>query len=112
MDCDRAGRIAAGRIAGDLQAAGAIARMVDLAPGRDDGYDLTDWLAERDSDPPASSAPDPSERSCSVRYLFRDGAHAWPRPDSSPIARLTPACAEFGFAVWCTALSNAGAAAF
>lgn len=53
MDCDRAGRIAAGRVAGDLQAAGAIARMVDLAPGRDDGYDLTDWLAERDSDPPA-----------------------------------------------------------
>ena len=51
MDCDRAGRIAAGRVAGDLQAAGAIARMVDLAPGRDDGYDLTDWLAERDSDP-------------------------------------------------------------
>jgi hypothetical protein len=53
MDCDRAGRIAAERIAGDLQAAGAIARMVDLAPGRDDGYDLTDGLAERDSDPPA-----------------------------------------------------------
>src|SRR5450631_2360533 len=53
MDCDRAGRIAAGRVAGDLQAAGAIARMVDLAPGRDDGYDLTDWLVERDSDPPA-----------------------------------------------------------
>lgn len=51
MDCDRAGRIAADRIAGDLQAAGAIAHMVDLAPGRDDGYDLTDWLAERDSEP-------------------------------------------------------------
>jgi hypothetical protein len=53
MDCDRAGRIAAERVAGDLQAAGAIARVVDLAPGRDDGYDLTDWLAERDRDPPA-----------------------------------------------------------
>ena len=53
MDCDPAGRIVAWRIACDLQAAGAIARVIDLAPGRDDGYDLTDWLAERDSDPPA-----------------------------------------------------------
>jgi hypothetical protein len=33
--------------AGDLDAAGATARMIDLAPGRDDGYDLTDWLGER-----------------------------------------------------------------
>ena len=47
MDCDRAGRTAAQRIAGDLDAAGAIARVVDLAPDREDGYDLTDWLAER-----------------------------------------------------------------
>jgi DNA primase len=47
MDCDRAGRQAAQRIAGDLDAAGAAARVIDLAPGRADGYDLTDWLADR-----------------------------------------------------------------
>jgi hypothetical protein len=47
MDCDRVGRAAAERIAGDLDAAGATARVIDLRPGRDDGYDLTDWLAER-----------------------------------------------------------------
>jgi DNA primase len=47
MDCDDAGRSAARRIAGDLEAAGATARVIDLAPGRDGGYDLTDWLGER-----------------------------------------------------------------
>jgi hypothetical protein len=47
MDCDRAGRDAAQRITADLHAAGAVARVVDLAPGRADGYDLTDWLADR-----------------------------------------------------------------
>ena len=47
MDCDRAGRTAAHRIANDLEAAGATARVIDLARERDDGYDLTDWLADR-----------------------------------------------------------------
>lgn len=47
MDCDRAGRDAAQRIAADLDAAGAVARVTDLVPGRVDGYDLTDWLADR-----------------------------------------------------------------
>jgi hypothetical protein len=47
IDCDRAGRQAAQRIAGDLDAAGATARVIDLPPDRDDGYDLTDWLGER-----------------------------------------------------------------
>ena len=46
MDCDRAGRDAAQRIAGDVHAAGAVARVIDIAPGREDGYDLTDWLAD------------------------------------------------------------------
>jgi DNA primase len=46
MDCDCAGRDASQRIAADLQAAGAVARVIDLAPGREDGYDLTDWLAD------------------------------------------------------------------
>ena len=47
LDCDRAGRQAAARIAADLKAVGVRGSIVDLARGRADGYDLTDWLAER-----------------------------------------------------------------
>jgi Toprim-like len=49
FDCDRAGRAAAARIAADLRAAGVRGSIVDLACGRADGYDLTEWLAERES---------------------------------------------------------------
>jgi Toprim-like len=45
MDADAQGRAAAERIAADL-APHARADIVDLAPLRDDGYDVTDWLAE------------------------------------------------------------------
>ena len=45
MDADTQGRAAALRICADL-AATAHAHVVDLAASRDDGYDLTDWLAE------------------------------------------------------------------
>ena len=48
MDADCPGRQAALRIAGDLERHGAAhVRIVELAPGRDDGYDLSDWLRER-----------------------------------------------------------------
>jgi Toprim-like len=47
MDCDRAGRDAAHRIAADLRAVGVHGSIVDLARDHDDGYDLTDWLADR-----------------------------------------------------------------
>ena len=49
FDCDRAGREAAARIAADLKAAGVHGSVVDLARARADGYDLTEWLAERES---------------------------------------------------------------
>ena len=49
LDCDPAGRAAATRIAGDLRAVGVRGSIVDLARGRSDGYDLTDWLADRHS---------------------------------------------------------------
>lgn len=49
MDCDRAGRQAAARIVGDLGHRGIAAGIVDLAPARHDGYDLSDWL--RDGNP-------------------------------------------------------------
>lgn len=47
MDCDHAGRQAASRIAADLKAAAVGGSVVDLARHRRDGYDLTDWLADR-----------------------------------------------------------------
>ena len=47
FDCDRAGRDAAARIAGDLKAAGVRGSIIDLARERQDGYDLTDWLNAR-----------------------------------------------------------------
>jgi Toprim-like len=47
FDCDQAGREGAGRIAADLKAAGVRGTIIDLAPRRQDGYDLTDWLYSR-----------------------------------------------------------------
>jgi DNA primase len=46
MDCDEQGRTAAAAIANDLSSVGVV-RVHDLAPDRNDGYDLTDWLQER-----------------------------------------------------------------
>lgn len=47
LDADDEGRQAAERIAADLQAGGAFEVQVwDPAPGRDDGYDLSDALAD------------------------------------------------------------------
>lgn len=47
MDCDERGRAAAAAIESDLSSLGAV-RVLDLAPDRDDGYDLTDWLRQRE----------------------------------------------------------------
>jgi hypothetical protein len=60
MDSDRAGREAAHRIATDLRPVAEV-RVVDLAPDRDDGFDLTNWLREQ---------PQPRSKRC--------------RPSSSP----------------------------
>lgn len=46
-DADRQGRKLASAIASDL-AGTAEATVLDLAPERNDGYDLTDWLLEAD----------------------------------------------------------------
>jgi hypothetical protein len=45
MDADAPGRATAQRVAEALSTAAGI-RVLDLAPNRDDGYDLTDWLLE------------------------------------------------------------------
>ncbi len=45
MDCDEQGRAAAAAIEHDLSAVCEV-RVLDLAPDRNDGYDLTDWLLD------------------------------------------------------------------
>ena len=54
MDCDEQGRAAAAVIESDLSSLGAV-RVLDLAPDRNDGYDLTDWLLERKQSQVASA---------------------------------------------------------
>ena len=61
FDCDEAGRTNARRAASDLVANGVDARVVDLDPTRDDGYDLTDFLA---------AATTPEQRAQSRRLLI------------------------------------------
>jgi hypothetical protein len=56
MDCDPAGRHAAVQIAADLRPLATV-RVVDLDPGRQDGYDLTDRLLQRPHGPLAPGAP-------------------------------------------------------
>jgi DNA primase len=47
MDADRPGRQAARRIADDLERHDAAhVRILELAPSRDDGYDVSDWLRD------------------------------------------------------------------
>ena len=46
MDCDAPGRRAAEEIAASLDETADSAEVVDLWPGRDDGYDLTDRILE------------------------------------------------------------------
>ena len=45
MDCDEQGRMAAATIANDLSRVSDV-HVLDLAPDRNDGYDLTDRLLE------------------------------------------------------------------
>jgi hypothetical protein len=47
MDADPPGRRAAALIARDLVDQRVPAAAIDLAPDRDDGYDLSDWLTQR-----------------------------------------------------------------
>ena len=44
FDCDQAGREAARKVHSTLTGAGVVARCVDLAPSRSDGFDITDAL--------------------------------------------------------------------
>lgn len=82
MDCDRAGRQAAVRIAGDLERRGIAAAIHDLAPSRDDGYDLTDWL--REGNPATRLLGSPQAPPASVcRRLPAQGCTAHPTRSSA-----------------------------
>jgi hypothetical protein len=64
MDCDRSGRQAAVRIAEDLDRRGIAVGIDDLAPRRQDGYDVSDWL--RDGHTPAQLLHPPRLHSAST----------------------------------------------
>lgn len=49
FDCDEPGRAGATRAAAAIVNAGGDARIVDLDPARDDGYDLSDWTSSATS---------------------------------------------------------------
>jgi replicative DNA helicase len=48
-DCDTTGRLSVEKIADDLLPHAASVRIIDLDPARDDGYDLSDFVADADS---------------------------------------------------------------
>jgi hypothetical protein len=60
MDADRPGHLLAPRIAGDL-ASHATPTIIDVAPHRDDGYDLTDWLLDH---------PEPQDPNVLLVHLY------------------------------------------
>ncbi len=61
MDCDSPGRAAAQRIAADLSHLCPV-RVIDLAPDRHDGFDLTDWLRPQPQPRRASCKPSSSSK--------------------------------------------------
>jgi hypothetical protein len=67
MDCDEQGRAAAAAIESDLSQLGVV-RVLDLAPDRNDGYDLTDWLLQRKQSQVASAVGEAITSTGDTRY--------------------------------------------
>ena len=82
FDADESGRAAAKCAAGDLTACGIEARIVDLDPSRDDGFDLTDFAAKAKTD---------GERQAACRIL-EDMAERAPLapPSIAPLSSEVP----------------------
>ena len=84
MDCDAPGRRAAEEIAASLDETADGAEVVDLWPGRDDGYDLTDRILERRRSRPSANAP----RTLGSLLLPNRSGHT--SPPTQNHARSTP----------------------
>jgi hypothetical protein len=76
-DCDAPGRGLSVRVAESLAATAASVRVVDLAPPRDDGYDLSDLVREADGDAERASVRD-------LLLTLADGAELYRRQQDRP----------------------------
>lgn len=74
FDCDRAGREAAGGVVADLARTAAGVRLLDLDPAREDGFDVSDFLARAKTEAERTEA----------RGLILDVAHRTPVVGSPP----------------------------
>jgi hypothetical protein len=72
FDCDEAGRANAPRASRALLAAGVDARVLDLSPNRDDGYDLSDFLSEARTESEREEARRILERSAEMVPPFSE----------------------------------------
>lgn len=93
MDADPAGRHAARTIARDLTNLGIPSHTIDVAPRRNDGYDLSDWLADHPGPVTVAllrelTSPDPSPQ---LHPVAQPIAQSWSLP--RPVARGTHALA-------------------
>jgi hypothetical protein len=99
MDCDRPGRQAAARIAEDLDRRGIVAGIRDLAPDRQDGYDVSDWLrdgrpATRLLAPHGLHSASAYRRTTGVPDAVAAAPGPRPAPQASPGAERTIAARE------------------
>jgi hypothetical protein len=88
FDCDSPGREAAGRVAGDLVATGTDVRILDLDSEREDGFDLSDFLAAARSVSECESARrlllDMAQHVPQVAPTPEDPETRKPAPEDSP----------------------------
>jgi hypothetical protein len=96
FDCDEVGRTHAVRVATALTANGVAVRVINLAPDRDDGYDVTDFLAgvtapERElrrmveEAPLFQPPPAPDDEAIALRTVTVDEFTAVDEPGAEPV---------------------------
>jgi hypothetical protein len=85
FDCDQAGRDGARRAAAAIVRAGGDARLVDLDPARDDGYDLTDWARLADTAELRSQAARALSTIVDSVQLYRPAADSADSADAEPL---------------------------
>jgi hypothetical protein len=83
FDCDQAGRAGAARAAASIAAAGVDARLLELDPDRDDGYDLTDWSRGATNETTRAQAAASLQAIAEQLELYRPPGEHGERPWSS-----------------------------